>query len=504
MGITKQLNARGKGGDDPASSALTELDRAFIWKAICIPAIVILPFLVLVICAHPVADDFSLGAAWRDSGLITYLTDMYRNWSGRLFGLSLAPLPIMIHYLVGSELLPTYQILCACTLIAIVGASLWASLILLPSAPPRMALLAGAMLAAALVAGAKNPEQLVYWFTGISFYTIPGIAILLITVWLWSKVWDQTPISMAQAAVTSLAGLLVALSSEFSGIALILLIASSLVQRRLMPKAPRQYATHVFIVGLISFGTLIVLLAPGNAVRLNVLGVHEPMIPRAIYMIPLTARDVVEFLCRRLINPAVIATVAIFALFASRMIRPLPLPRSILFGLLPLGAALIAITTGLWMGRIASGEMLEERAQNQLHFILVASLVAAVVAGVRAGVGYRYLNAAPPLFRIKNSHFAVTVLLVLALFTPNFWTATKFAVLYCRESSRSVALQFKLMGAGPARGAPVLESDLVLPRLSNSNAFFRESISEDPNHWVNQVVARYMGIRSVRIGGHDD
>jgi hypothetical protein len=294
--------------------------------------------------------------------------------------------------------------------------------------------------------------------------------------------------------------LLVATTSEFAGLALNLLVASFCAQRWMTPGAPRQYARLGLVIVVIAAGTLVVLLAPGNAVRLDVLRVDDPMILRAFVAIPPTLQDVALFLFRRLTNPALIGTMAILALAAFGSPRPLlaPVSRPALFVAIPLAAALIAIAAGLWMGRMATGQMLQQRAQNQLHFILVASMASSIVLAARIG-GRGRLAAVMKRLRLHDVRVAAVACLCLMLVAPQFLIAADILIFHSLQISSSISDRFARIGPGRAPGAPILERELVLPRLPVSTAFFGEGLSEDPKFWVNGVLARYIGVRSVRV-----
>jgi hypothetical protein len=477
-----------------------ELDSRFVWKTLGVPTLMILPFFLLLNCVHPQADDFSLGADWRESGVLAMLSNMYVGWSGRLLGLALAPLPFMLHDASGLDILAIYRLLCGGTLVAMLAAALWCSGKLLPESSRPIRMLVGLLLAVALVAGAPNPEQLVFWFTGVSFYTVPGVITLLIAVWLFTKAGDPAPIGLVQAGVVAAAGLLVAMGSEFGGLALILVVASSYAQRWMTPGAPRQYARLGLVIVVIAAGTLVVLLAPGNAVRLDALGVRDSMILRAFVAIPRTLLDVTVFLFRRLTNPALIGSMAILALVAFGSSRPLlaSVSRPALFVAIPLAAALIAMAAGLWMGRMATGQMLEQRAQNQLHFILVASMASSIVLAARIG-GRGGLAAIMKRLRLHDVRTAAVACLSLMLVTPQFLIAAEILIFHSREISSSISDRFARIGPGRVPGAPILERELVLPRLPISTAFFSDGLSEDPKFWVNVALARYSGVRTVRV-----
>jgi hypothetical protein len=60
--------------------------------------------------------------------------------------------------------------------------------------------------------------------------------------------------------------------------------------------------------------------------------------------------------------------------------------------------------------------------------------------------------------------------------------------------------RFAQIGDGKAPGAPIADRELVLPASSTGNIpWFGDPVSREPDAWSNGCVARYAGVRAVRI-----
>jgi hypothetical protein len=473
------------------------LDAKLAGTLLAVPLVLLLAFAILLTGAFPEPDDFGIAATWRDSGLVDTLREMYLSWSGRLPGISLSLLPFVLQEFAGMDLLLSYRICCAGALAGVVIASFWCAQLLLPDHSTRERLLLGSLFAVSIVVGAPAPEAVILRFNEAGFYAVPGLALFLTMVWLSAAAKER--ISPIQAGVLATVSFLVALSSEFSGIVLVLLIGGSLVQRCLIRGAPRQYQVHAALVGITVIGTLMVLLAPGNAIRLNALGIHESIVSRAISTVPSTAFDVVIFLFRRLTNPALLGAMLTLLIIASPSSQRLHSVRSAALIVCPLVTSLIVLTVGLWIGRVATGEMLVQRAQNELHFVLVASLAVTTILASRFGYGNRLIRSVISRFPFLRLRTALVALSLLMLLTPKFLAATKAMTSDFGDYSSSVAERFALIANERSVAAVMPKKDVVLPRLSHTNAFFEEPLREDPDYWTNRLVSRYIGTNSVKI-----
>jgi hypothetical protein len=253
------------------------------------------------------------------------------------------------------------------------------------------------------------------------------------------------------------------------------------------------------ILGAIAIGIAIVVLAPGNAARLHVMGTDQDLGLRAVTGLPMAVARVAQFLVRRLTNPALVAWLIVLVLVVpARAPRDLPPATSRALVWLPLATAMIAIYGSLWIGQVATGKLLEQRGLNFLHFVLVGGLsLTAIAAGAAPGERLWGMIAArwPSLDRTKLAAAALLLMLV----TPHFLQAVR--ILPDVGPLRRLAEErFAQLGDGKVPGAPILDRTLVLPAASIPNTpWFADPVSTDPDSWTNACVARYAGVRAVEI-----
>jgi hypothetical protein len=478
------------------------IDDRFARRALWLPILITGPFVVLLFCAFPHLDDICFAATWRDIGLIAMLRELYQTFQGRLFSFVATIVPFVVHYDLGGDLLLVFRAFCAAALGATIALALWVSNALLPAGSKSIRLLLGFMLAVVLVAGSPQPEDLFYWATGIGFYTIPALVSLWMLIWLHCRAVRMEPLGPNAVVWLAAGAMAIATATEISGPVLLVIVLSSFLHRWLLPGAPRQPLAHALILGAIAIGITIVLLSPGNAIRMRAMGTDQGMALRALTGLPIAVAHVAQFLFRRLTNPALLAWL-VFLVFVvpSRDRGPRGRPsafRPLLAVWWPLGTAMIAIYGSLWIGHVATGRLLEQRALDYLHFVLVGglSLTAIAASAIHGERLWGVIGARWP--SLDGPKLAVAALLLM-LATPGFLQAVRILP-YLGLLHRLAEDRFAQIGDGKAPGAPIADRELVLPASSIGNIpWFGDPVSSDPDAWSNGCVARYAGVRSVRI-----
>src|SRR5207302_3479954 len=264
------------------------------------------------------------------------------------------------------------------------------------------------------------------------------------------------------------------------------------------PGAARQPVAHALVLCAIAIGMAIVVAAPGNAARMRMLGTDHGLTVRMLAGFPMTLAHVATFLFRRLTNPALIGWLVLLFLAAPPQDRLSPGPRpgirASTFVWWPLAAAMIAIYGSLWIGHAATGRLLEQRALDYLHFILVggltlttASASAAFAESVRRAVGRRFP-------RFNDRGIAIAGLLIM-LATPHFLQAARILP-HAVPFHQLVEDRFALLGGGKAVGAPIDDREIVVPASTTPNTkWFSDPVIGDANAWQNGCLARYIGVR---------
>ena len=471
--------------------------------ALLVPALVLAPFVVLVAYAFPQQDDFCFGSVWQDQGFVGTLAFFYRGFVGRLFSNSVIMMPFVLHQRLGIDLLLAYRLVCAAVLIATLAVALWVGATLLERASRPMRLFLGLALAVALIAGNPAPNDLFYWVSQMGNYSIAAIVSLAVIVALHRaaerRVALRAPVVLALAAT----GFVIAMATEFSGAVLFVIVLGSLARRWLTPGAPRQVIAHALILAAITAGALVVALAPGNAVRLGMHGLGDGLAGRAVLALPMTLVWLGQFLFQRATSPALLAWVIAVALATwahDRQPGAAPVvPKPALLVWLPLAMALVAIYAALWIGQLGLGGLLPPRARGHLHFVLVGGLTLTTGAATRAYGERWHARIAARWPQLSARHAAVLMLLLMAA-APHFLSAAYALGWQAGPLARSVEDRFARLGPGRTPGGPIADRELVLPPIEpRPYPVFTGDIQRDPKHWTNDCLARYAGVRAVRL-----
>jgi Family of unknown function (DUF6056) len=486
--------------EKPFSLERQTIDDRFARWALWLPILIIAPFGILIYCAFPHSDDLCFAATWRDIGVIAMLRALYVSFQGRLFSFVATVVPFMVHESLGIDLLLAFRVFCAAALAATVALALWGCNAILPECAKPVRLLLGLTLAAALVAGSPQPEDLLYWATGIGFYSIAALVSLWMMIWLHVRAVRKAPLAPYTVAALMAVGLLIALTSEISGPVLAVIVLASLLQRFLIPGAPRQPLAHALIIGAIAIGVIVELSSPGNAMRMRVMGTDQGIALRALIGLPMAIGHVAQFLVRRLTNPALLAWLVVLVLAVparDQAPQDVPAARRSLLAWLPLMTAMIGIYGSLYIGHVSTGDLLPQRTLNQLHFVLVGGLSLTAIALSRAfgqsvwgTIGARWPS-------LDHRQLAVAALLLM-LATPHFLRAIQILP-HIESLHRLAESRFAQFGEGKLPGAPIADRELVLPASSAEEiGWFGDPVSSSPDAWINGCVARYVGVRSVR------
>jgi multisubunit Na+/H+ antiporter MnhC subunit len=476
------------------------IDDRFASRAVWLPILIISPFVILLFCAFPHSDDICFAATWRDVGLIAMVRDLYLTFQGRIFSFVAAIVPFLVHGTLGGDLLVDFRAFCAAALGATLALALWACNALLPTASKSIRLFLGLLLAAALVAGSPQPEDMIYWATGIGFYTIPSLFCLGVMIWLHRQAVGMKPLGLSAVVMLAAGGMLIATATEISGPVLLAIVVGSFLHRWLLAEAPRQPLAHALILGAIAIGIAVVLLSPGNAIRMRTIGTDQGIGLRALMGLAMAVAHLAQFLVRRLTNPALLAWLICLLCVAPRGDRrPQEMPaRALLTVWWPLLTTMITIYGALWIGHVATGRLLEQRALNYLHFVLVGGLsLTAITASAAHGKRvWGMIEARWP--RLDTARLAFAGLLLM-LATPHFLQAVRILP-YVGPIHRLAQERFAQLGDGKVPGAPIADRTLVLPAASDRDIpWFADPVRSDPDAWTNGCVARYAGVRSVEI-----
>ncbi|MFT4116911.1 DUF6056 family protein [Bradyrhizobium sp.] len=362
------------------------------WLLACLPAIVfLLVLLALTSYAAPEHDDFCFASLNASSGFVATIIQFYNGLTGRIVPLFLLQLPGAISTAGGMSLLSAYSI----TLAIIAAVSFAAMYLTVSAAFPRVGGLPLAFLGltfvASILGASPSVRDQLYWLPAVVCYVPPALATIFILGRCVYAVRDGTSFSGAAACLMAAAGFAASLCNEFTGVWLLLIIACSLLLRRVRGQ-PLQFGHHLLIAIAILAGWVIIVLAPGNSLRMAAQPNGAGHIGRAFYE---AFRFSLVGLGRFLREPAILGwliATGLITLAASP--RPDPAradDRKFALGITAL--ALFCCYFEYFAHEYSTGMRIIERAQNQALILLLFSTtltVAFLTETFRANLRSRY------------------------------------------------------------------------------------------------------------------
>lgn len=337
-----------------------------------IPAIFLLGLFALTFLSAPEHDDFCFADLNTRFGFIQTISIYYHTVSGRIVALVLTQLPPMIAAAANVGLLSVYS----ATLAVSAGLFLLGSAIATIRGWPRASALQLTFLtlafASTVLSAAPSVRELLYWLAGLTCY-VPAAVITILILGECTRALDaETGFSWPLTVCMALGGLVAALSNEFTGLWLLLILAGSLVARQLFG-LPRQIMRHGLIALVIAIAFAIVVSANGNSARME-------QLPGAGHILPSLFngfRDSLIGLVRFFREPAII--VSLVAAGAVTLVEPEPKPASRNSKVLAFGIIAICLACcyfEYFAHQYATGFRLVERAQNEgLILLLFGSML---------------------------------------------------------------------------------------------------------------------------------
>ncbi len=246
-------------------------NREYRIALIVITVVLALPILMHVVNgmnSRMLADDYCFAANAQGRGFAGTMTYYFYNWQGTFSStavqsaialagghlVQLVPLLLIVGWWVGLSYL------------------IWQLCVLLGFQSPRLSALALATLTLyAILEGTPSVYQSIYWISGSVTYTVPMVLFTLLAGFLLQI--SRITISLVFAIVVALiAGLCAGLLAGFSPIfAVFELGLTALLLLGLWFRRPMQLRVATIILGGVlaggSVGTLIMIAAPGNAIR---------------------------------------------------------------------------------------------------------------------------------------------------------------------------------------------------------------------------------------------
>ena len=453
------MTARGRGGGTAAGGGGTLPALALL-----LALLGLLPILALLPHALPQADDFCLADLWRRQGFWDGYWALYQTWTARLplAFVMMAPAALAEP---GLPLATAYRLVLLVQLLLL--ALRWLAGLLLPEHGRGRRWCLALLLLFVLAGNLRTARDLLFWLGASGTYLPAGLALGLCFPLLLRA--DRGS-AVAALALAALAGL----SVEFGGpgVALVALAAWLAGGRRRV--GPCLAAAAIGLAG-----TLFLLLAPGNALRIAA-GAQEGAPLRALLeSLPLT----LQFHAMSQSSPGLLGLLLLAALAGARgwLAPPAPLrdSRARLWPILLLVLALPALAFA--MALAGAGLVLPARAQVALQLALLPPLLWLALAwGAARRPRWAFYRRALPLA------------LLLLLASPNLWVAL--------VEQRAA----QVYGTAGAARLEVLEArrgdSVAVPSLPAYPALLhQEELRGDPAYWINACAAAYHGRAAVLL-----
>ena len=447
-------------------------------------ACLLLPLLYIGAHATPQSLDFCLGR-FAELGLWDGLLAQYNIYGHQFLGRSLSLLPLHLVGAFSLDYFYVYALFILLGMISFIVFSRWMVLQLLPTAPRPLKLTAATSLAIALLANAPSVRELAFSLFGEFTYALPGLLLSIVYLCLYRALAASRDFTWVERFVLLAATPIVALSNEWSGLALMALLLCAFVARlRLVPEAPAPIL-HAILLGLSIMGTIALLLGPQNPIF-----TLEHMGMGIVWSVIYTP----EFFALRLPLPGTLGWFLLLALSYRPELRTHNLSerhRQLLaFTLVSL---LMMSFIAFAFGYLPAESRLPAREQNELYVVvvvalsvtlcLVAPLIRDRLEGWRQSVPLLQKLTAKPLPLL-------TLALILSFLSPAVLGALwqmPAAATYRTESRTRLALMVN-------RAEPTV----YLPPLSaQPGLLFDREITSDPADWRNSCAADFFKLDRV-------
>lgn len=464
-----------------------------LWAAALVTALPLLAHLAISVYNRPMLDDFCFAYDAANLGLFAHVEYMYNTWTGTYSS-------TFFQGIIGVNGL--WQFTPMILIILWAGALLWAfypfvAMIdetrLVAAYRLPVTVILSALLLDATVIGAPNVYQSLYWTSGAITYSLPVI-IFTVNLGLFVRtVRDSTSVSLPYLAL--IAGLCVIAGgfSPFFAVLQVTIWSSILLGCVLF--LPRTYRRAALIASLTAIGFsliafVIVLVAPGNAVR----RARFPDLMPITEVMTTSIRYGITFI---LTSPYIAVMICGWGLTGSWLYRiygkRIAAQRLFLISALAIEAVVVAVICGFFTGFYATNRTPPIRSAIVMQYFI---MMAAIVIGLALGYGLTQMLAR----RSGTQSFRLPIQAVVA--GGLIFVTISVLQMAQQPLNDHVALQTfatewdeietQLINAGP-------DDDIVIQPFSYD--FYtmagHDPISTDPG--ANGCVNRYYGIRGLRM-----
>ena len=462
--------------------------RSTRWAGVAF-LLVLLPYEVLAVFAHPATDDLTYALDTRRDGYLVALRDQYFLWNGRYASnvLELAgPMvwgSVALYKLVAALMIPATVITLYVFVRTLVG-----------DAWTRWQVMTTALGVAALfLGGVPALGESIYWYTGSVTYHLSALMLILQGA-LLAGALDQGRQGSAWRVVAC--AVLATVIVGMNEVAMLMLVTclSVLLALGLIEGRRRTVIVAGLTLSIAIACALIVALAPGNAVR----SAMFPFRHQALRSVVMTFFQTARFTADWATNGSLLLASVLYLPLGSELVRVAPRVRAL--GNRNTALCLVAGTVGViplavFPAYWASGDLGQHRTVSVAYFVFLSMWFASLTATLAAG----WLPPASGWLMNRRTQVGATILLVLSLaFTRNAYrVAADFA--HRRPAILDREMSARLAALRVCSNTP--DQSCVIPPLSvKLESFSLPDISGDPNDWVNAGYASYFGLRRVVAG----
>lgn len=471
------------------------LGRSILWiLASLVPVLFLVRLLALTLYSIPEADDYCLSYLNGADGFIEATAIWYRGVVGRIVPLVLIQVPAAISRVTDVDYLITYVAVLVLIEIGFVAATIAFVRRLWPQATTPQTVFVGTALSAVILSNVPSLREFLYWLPGATCYAVPGAIMLLLLAELIRSVEFRARITPVAVCALAVGCFIAALCNEFTPVWLLGLIVGSLLFRAIVWRDGLQAREHAIIAAATLVGFAILLLAPGNSVRMGAFpnsGQLSRSIGEAFRVVTADLRVFAG-------EPR--TAIWFIAVLIFTMIQPPPVRKA--------GRERIALAVLVMMfcggcvylpyvaAQYGMGSSLPPRTQNETVILLVACLTAETALLGRALAGWVTTASINP--RIKLAGEAIAAVALGAMLISSLWNGGTMKLL---RLEHDFFRTFWLESA--ARHAQLMmakEDDLVLAGHSVfPTALMAYELGDQPNRLPNDCVAQFYGKKSVIV-----
>jgi len=344
--------------------------------AAAVPLLILFKMVSTALYALPETDDFCFAYHYNDDGLLRTVWIFYSSVIGRISAILLMTMPAIISKASQVDLFIVYPLLLCANGIGFVATCVFVAGRLWAVRSIFERILAGTALSATIFVLAVSLREMLYWAPGSFSYMIPGLIVMIVLVELVRSAANDTALSPLQTVVLSILCFLGALCNEFTPLWLAGFVVSSFLFRWLASHPYPQRGNHAAILAGALIGIAILLLAPGNAIRLGQYPAGQKFAESIIMGWKYTATDL-GWLYQREALWGWLSFVALFSAFVAPARDKLSLRMAFL--IVALSSLIFGCAyAGHFIGYFATGEDLATRARNEVVVLFIVGMTCIV------------------------------------------------------------------------------------------------------------------------------